>query len=267
MNKILIILILLITTVTVFPQKYIGVREANDSSVYSIVPFDVDVHVFTNGNIMTGTKEEIMAQAQALGLSTDTVVKNMPIISLRSNAIKADTILLLQLMTEYYKHSWSIVGDASKLNFINTNSIDYRKISNTQLDNIMLDGKYSNFHLYLRIPANQLNVVVPANVPGKTTNVTTWADWANKRPLIVRNSGGAVIVPLESKVGYWWNGTQIATIMAANANFTRYTDINWENQLGNATWFKVNTCTESITGRSDFYTYTEWSNFVLLAKK
>jgi hypothetical protein len=267
MNRLIVLSVFLLSNLLSFSQKYIGVREANDSSIYTIIPFTSDVHVFTNGNIMTGTTEEIMVQAQSLGLNTDTLVKNVPRVILKNNLIKNDTTTLLNWMRLFYKWNWTIIGDVNTLTFLNPNITDYRRVSSAMLDLAATQGNYYNFHLYLRIPANQLNVTVPDGVPGKITGVTTWATWANKRSLIVRNSGGAVIVPLETKSGKWWTGKQIAAIMAANTNLTRYTDVNWENQLGGATWYKVTTCTESITGRTDYYTYAEWSNFVLLAKK
>jgi hypothetical protein len=172
-----------------------------------------------------------------------------------SSKLFTDT-LLPELRTPNRYWSWAI--DSLYANFIESKSLGFRNLNTTILKRMAQYGKYYNFRLFVLIPANQLSVTVPDGTPGKLITVTTWGDWANHRPTILkRKSNGNILVPLQSGTGTWFDSGQITRILAANANLTFYTDINFENQMVN-NYLLVSTISTDVSARTDYYTYNQF---------
>lgn len=238
-------------------QTHVAVIDVIDSTVIYMTPVGNNgVHMFTNGTVISGTREKIQIMASGLGITSDSIQKNKPRIIINNAQIKNDTVLLLNLMREYYKRSWTIVGDAGKLTFISSDGISYRSITSAMLDTITKRGKFYDFRLYLIIPATQLNVAKSAELPG---NGATWGEFANKSDLILKRANGGIMIPLWNAKKAWFNSAQIKLLVDANLVNSRLTDKNFENQLGNNTWFQVDNVTESITGRVDYYQYSNFN--------
>jgi hypothetical protein len=115
-------------------------------------------------------------------------------------------------------------------------------------------GVYYNFSVFLAIPYSQRNVSKPTNVPGAGA---TWGEWANNRPLIVkRKTNNLIIVPLRSGQDSWFQSRQIQKILDANGSLTLYTDVQFQSQCGTDDYYEVDSVTEDISLRSDYYEYT-----------